>query len=148
MNTLLLVEDHHALAVAMSAAAERSGLEVVQAPSLASAREHLAERSVDGILLDLGLPDGNGLDLIRDRAWTQPPEIAVITAHGGIENAIEARQLGIGRFLDKPVDFDELREFFELVGTAKRATPAQSLGRQRRSRMGERSCQSHRDRAP
>lgn len=122
MNTLLLVEDHHALAVAMSAAAERSGLEVLQAPSLASAREHLTERRVDGILLDLGLPDGNGLDLIRDRAWIQPPEIAVITAHGGIENAIAARQLGVGRFLDKPVDFDELREFFELVGTVNRAT--------------------------
>ena len=118
MKTLLIVEDHHALAVATSAAAERSGLKTRLAPSLAVARELLDQDRVDGILLDLGLPDGNGLDLIRDWSWRDKPEIAVITAHGAIENAIDARKLGIARFLDKPVDFEELQTFFNSVAAA------------------------------
>lgn len=118
MKTLLIVEDHHALAVATSAAAERSGLKPLMAPSLATARERLNEEQVDGILLDLGLPDGNGLDLIRHWQWSRKPEIAVITAHGAIDNAIDARKLGIARFLDKPVDFEALQSFFDTVAAA------------------------------
>ncbi len=118
MKTLLIVEDHHALAAAIAAAAERSGLEPLLAPSLATARERLHEGPVGGLLLDIGLPDGHGLDLVRDWSWDHKPEIAVITAHGEIENAIDARKLGIARFLDKPVDFQELQSFFDLVTAA------------------------------
>ncbi len=118
MKTLLIVEDHHALATAIAAAAERTGLQPMLAPSLATARDRLHQGPVGGMLLDIGLPDGHGLDLVRDWQWDHKPEIAVITAHGEIENAIDARKLGIARFLDKPVDFGELQAFFDLVAAA------------------------------
>ncbi|BCX49254.1 DNA-binding transcriptional response regulator, NtrC family [Haloferula helveola] len=117
-SKLLIVEDHHALAVAIAAAAERSGLETRLAPSLARARELLQAERFNGLVLDIGLPDGHGLDLVENWQWPDKPEIAVITAHGEIENAIKARKIGIARFLDKPVDFDELQSFFELVAAA------------------------------
>ena len=123
MKTLLIVEDHHALATAIAAAAERSGLETRLAPTLAKAREFLHREPMGGILLDIGLPDGNGLDLVREWQWDHKPEIAVITAHGEIENAIDARKLGIARFLDKPVDFQELEAFFDIVAAASTSQP-------------------------
>ncbi|MCH7228330.1 sigma-54-dependent transcriptional regulator [Haloferula sp. A504] len=131
MKTLLIVEDHHALANAIAAAAERSGLETLLAPTLAKARDRLDRGPVDGILLDIGLPDGHGLDLMREWRWDHKPETAVITAHGEIGNAIDARKLGIARFLDKPVDFQELGAFFELVAAASPSpeTPEQPAGR-------------------
>ncbi len=113
--SILIVEDHHALAVALAATAERSGLRATLAPTLARAREILGREEFTGLLLDIGLPDGHGLELVERWEWPQKPEIAVITAHGEIENAIAARKLGIARFFDKPVDFEELQTFLHTL---------------------------------
>lgn len=110
--SLLIIEDNRSLAIALSAAAESCGLQTQMAPTLTRARTILNQQSFIGILLDIGLPDGHGLDLINHWQWKQKPEVAVITAHGEIENAIFARKLGIAHFFDKPVNFDELQTFF------------------------------------
>lgn len=110
---LLIVEDHHALAVAVAAAAERSGLQTQMAPNLARARQMLDKQAFNGLLLDIGLPDGHGLDLVKEWKWSNKPEIAVITAHGEIDNAIAARKMGVSHFFDKPVDFGGLQQFFD-----------------------------------
>lgn len=112
---ILIVEDHHALAVALAATAERCGLRATLAPTLARAREILGREEFAGLLLDIGLPDGHGLELVERWEWPQKPEIAVITAHGEIENAIAARKLGIARFFDKPVDFEELQGYLHTL---------------------------------
>lgn len=112
MATLLIIEDNRSLAVALSAAAESIGLQTQMAPTLKSARSFLNEQTFNGILLDIGLPDGHGLDLIKQWQWQQKPEVAIITAHGEIENAISARKLGIAHFFDKPINFEELQTFF------------------------------------
>ena len=123
--SLLIVEDHHALAVAIAATAERCGLQTQLAPNLARARELLHQSKFTGMLLDIGLPDGHGLELVRKWEWPHKPEIAVITAHGEIENAIAARKMGIARFFDKPVDFEELHAFFHsLTASIEAPKPA------------------------
>ncbi|MFC7337969.1 sigma-54-dependent transcriptional regulator [Haloferula chungangensis] len=123
--SLLIVEDHHALAVAIAAGAERCGLTTSFAPTLARARELLRSHEFTGILLDIGLPDGHGLELIEGWDFPHKPEIAVVTAHGEIENAIAARKLGIARFFDKPVDFEELQSFFQslTISTGPEVSP-------------------------
>ncbi|NWK54852.1 sigma-54-dependent Fis family transcriptional regulator [Verrucomicrobiaceae bacterium N1E253] len=122
-STILIVEDNRSLAVAMAAAAENAGLKAELAPTLARARQALDKYRFAGLLLDIGLPDGHGLELINDWAWDHKPEIAVITAHGEIENAIAARKLGIAHFLDKPVDFESLESFFQTLGSRTPPNP-------------------------
>lgn len=120
--SLLIVEDHQALAVAIAANAQRCGLRTRLAPSLARARELLHKESFTGMLLDIGLPDGHGLQLVEQWEWPHKPEIAVITAHGEIENAIAARKMGIAHFFDKPIDFEELQAFFQALAVPASAS--------------------------
>ncbi|MGJ8655458.1 MAG: sigma-54-dependent transcriptional regulator [Akkermansiaceae bacterium] len=122
--SLLIVEDNQALALALSARAERSGFMVRAVPSLARARIAIDERVPDGIILDLGLPDGRGLELARYFEDGEMPVTALLTAHGEIEHAIEAKKLGVREFFVKPVDFSELEEFFEKVMSERGSLPA------------------------
>ena len=109
--SLLLVEDNRALSLAMSALAERSGLEVTAVPTLARAEAEISKKFFEVILLDIGLPDGNGLELLERCSFEKEPVTAVVSAHGEIENAIAARKLGVSQFFDKPIDFEALESF-------------------------------------
>jgi len=60
-------------------------------------------------LTDMRLPDGVGLDLVREVATRNGPPIAVITAYGSTENAIAALKAGAFDYLPKPVDLEQLR---------------------------------------
>lgn len=108
---LLIVEDHRALALALSAVGERLGFESVAVPNLAQARKELEKGDPQAILLDLGLPDGRGFELLDKWADSEPPITAMLTAHGEIDNAITAKKSGISEFFVKPVDFGELEKF-------------------------------------
>lgn len=108
---LLIVEDHRALALALSAVGERLGFESVAVPNLAQARKELEKGDPQAILLDLGLPDGRGFDLLDHWSGRHAPMTAMLTAHGEIDNAIVAKKSGISEFFVKPVDFGELEKF-------------------------------------
>lgn len=110
---ILIVEDNHSLAIALSATAERCQLKADCAPSLAIAKEFLENNRYQGILLDIGLPDGHGLQLLESWSWGERPRTGIITAHGDIDTAINARQFGVGDFFDKPLDFDALTHFLK-----------------------------------
>lgn len=112
-NKLLIVEDNRALALALSAAGERCGFEVVAVPSLALARKEIGGGRPDVILLDLGLPDGSGLELLGDFEVGDLPMVAMLTAHGEIDHAIAAKKAGVEEFFVKPVDFGELEGFLQ-----------------------------------
>lgn len=114
-NTVLIVEDNRSLAIALAAAAERNGFSSELAPTLAVAREVLARETVCGILLDIGLPDGRGFELLKENVTKTLPPVAVITAHGELENAMEARKLQVTQFFNKPLDFEELESFFQAL---------------------------------
>lgn len=106
---VLVVDDDDAVQFAFSRYLSRTGYDVAAAGSLKEARELLSSRPLDGILLDLNLPDGNGIDWIAE-ARAERPDVAliVITGLGDIPTAVEAMRRGADHFLTKPVDMAEL----------------------------------------
>jgi two-component system, NtrC family, response regulator PilR len=66
-------------------------------------------RSYRLCLTDMRLPDGSGLDLVRELGARGEPKIAVITAYGSADNAVAALKAGAFDYLAKPVDLDQLR---------------------------------------
>lgn len=112
-KSLLIVEDNRSLSLAISAMAERCGLQPTAVPTLSRAREAL-RGGVDGfdiVLLDIGLPDGHGLDLLKENLIAPSTHLAVVSAHGDIETTIDARKLGAAHFFDKPINFEALENF-------------------------------------
>lgn len=101
---ILLVEDSQSLAVLYQSYLEAEGYGVVAAPDGGSAVEKLQTEEFDLILLDLGLPDMNGMDLLaslKSEGLTTP--VVIITAEGSIDIAMQAVRLGAADFLEKPI---------------------------------------------
>jgi two-component system repressor protein LuxO len=105
---LLLVEDTPSLALLYRSVLARAGYDVVAATTLAEARTECSRARPGLVLLDLQLPDGDGLDLL-DTLRSESPEtrVIVITANGSINRAVQAMRAGAFDFLVKP--FDEAR---------------------------------------
>lgn len=106
---VLVVDDEADLRELLGLTIARLGLEVDTAESLAQAREFLQTRSYRLCLTDMRLPDGSGLDLVRELGARGEPKIAVITAYGSADNAVAALKAGAFDYLAKPVDLDQLR---------------------------------------
>jgi len=107
---LLIVDDESSLRDFLTIVFEDDGWRVETAGSLADARAAVQRREPDLILCDLMLPDGSGLDLLRDFK-AQNPSIAVImiTAHTSTKSAVEALKAGAFDYIAKPFDIDELK---------------------------------------
>ena len=122
---VLLVEDTPSLSTVYQNVLRRAGVEVVPAHNAAEARKAFAERAFAVVLMDLMLPDGNGLDVLADMHATAPEtRVVVITSDGSVNRAVEAMRRGAFDFLVKP--FDE-RRLLSAVDNARRvsmATPA------------------------
>ena len=109
-KTILFVDDEHTLRMFIAKSLRRDGYEVVEAESLAAARERLAESWIDMVILDRMLPDGEGLALLREINRDNPRiPVVMLTAHGAIDNAVAAMQTGAFDYLTKPVDLETLR---------------------------------------
>lgn len=109
---VLVVDDEADLRELLSLTLVRLGLDTDGAESLTQARQLLDQRRYALVLTDMRLPDGIGLDLVREVAqgkWGEAPPIAVITAFGSPENAVAALKAGAFDYLTKPVDIDNLR---------------------------------------
>ncbi len=106
---LLVVEDEREMAALLRAALERSGFAVDLAPDLAQADDHIAVTSYDTIILDLALPDGDGLSLLRRlrvRGSTIP--VLVLTARDGPDDRVTGLDSGADDYLVKPFHIPEL----------------------------------------
>ena len=109
MALVLLVEDEKLLRWALEQQLKRAGHRVHVAPDLATAGEHLATHQPDVVLLDLGLPDGHGLDFYEtNHDRLEGSVVIVMTALGAVGEAVRAMKLGALDFLTKPVDQAEL----------------------------------------
>ena len=113
---VLVVDDEPDIRELMDLTLSRMGLQVTTAEDLGAARRALSAESFSFCLTDMRLPDGNGLDLLREIS-EQFPELptAVFTAHGKVEDAVLALKIGAYDFVSKPVDLSILRK---LVKTA------------------------------
>jgi len=107
---LLIVDDEVSLRDFLTIVFEEDGCRVETAATLADGRAAIQKNEPDLVLCDLMLPDGSGLDLLRE-AKAQNPLIAVImiTAHTSTKSAVEALKAGAFDYIAKPFDIDELK---------------------------------------
>ena len=106
----LVVDDEADIRELLDMTLARMGLAADCAATVAEAKRLLAEGSYQVCLTDMRLPDDDGLELVRF-IGEQCPElpVAVITAHGSMENAVAALKAGAFDYLSKPVSLDQLR---------------------------------------
>ena len=109
---LLVVDDEPGLRDMLAILFRREGLDVTLAPGFAMARDAInnAPEPYAVVLTDLLMPDGNGMDLLTlVKQRTARTEVIVMTAHGGVDTAIEAMKRGAYDFVTKPFATTELR---------------------------------------
>ncbi|KAE9641114.1 sigma-54 dependent transcriptional regulator [Pseudomonas sp. PB106] len=130
MNTsprqkILIVDDEPDIRELLEITLGRMKLDTYSARNLAEAQALLNREPFDLCLTDMRLPDGTGLALVQhiQQRYPQLP-VAMITAYGSLETAINALKAGAFDFLTKPVDLTRLRE---LVGTALRMPAADGV---------------------
>jgi two-component system phosphate regulon response regulator OmpR len=108
---LLLIDDDARLTTMVADYLQANGFEVTSAGSLAAGRERLKQRSYDALLLDLMLPDGDGLDLTRELradARTRRLPLLMLTARGESPDRIVGLEIGADDYLPKPFEPREL----------------------------------------
>ncbi|TFW09492.1 response regulator, partial [Oxalobacteraceae bacterium OM1] len=107
---ILVVDDEADLRELLEITLIRMGLDVDCAASLAEARALLGRADYALVLADMRLPDGLGIDLVREIASSfRNLPVAVITAFGSADNAVAALKAGAFDYLSKPVALDQLR---------------------------------------
>ena len=105
---ILLLEDDPALRKRVASVLRALGAEVNEATNLAEARRLARDLKLDYALVDLHLPDGDALMLLREGVFSENTGVVVMTAFGGIAQAVEAMRLGAGDYLTKPFEPEEL----------------------------------------
>jgi two-component system response regulator PilR (NtrC family) len=127
--SILVVDDEPDLRTLYELTLLREGHAVTTAGNLSEAREHLRLQRFDVLISDMRLPDGLGLQLLREVGEAQRTEKAiVITAYGSAENAVEALKAGAFDYLTKPVDLKQLRGAVSAALQSQRAPLASAAG--------------------
>jgi two-component system KDP operon response regulator KdpE len=107
-SRVLVVDDEAAILRFLKPALEANGYDMTSAGTVAEALKRAAAESPDIVLLDLGLPDGDGKDVIRQaRQWSDVP-IIVLSAREREAEKIEALDLGADDYVNKPFNIGEL----------------------------------------
>ncbi|MCC7243365.1 MAG: sigma-54-dependent Fis family transcriptional regulator [Acidobacteria bacterium] len=113
---LLLVDDDPEIRSLLREIAGRGGFEVAEAANGREAIDALRRRHVDLMLVDLHMPEASGFDVLREaRNSRTGTQIALMTGHSSIDNAVEAIKLGAGEFLPKPLDLPRVRRLMDGV---------------------------------
>ena len=122
---ILVVDDEADLRELLEITLLKMGLDVDSADCLTQARAYLSEHDYALILTDMRLPDGLGIELVREvAADPRNMPIAVITAFGSADNAVAALKAGAFDYLSKPVRVDQLRQMVQsALGTGKPSAP-------------------------
>lgn len=120
---ILLIEDDKSLATGMQEALKRAGLVVNWVDRGQTALQSLAIQVPDIIILDLGLPDMDGLSLLKTlRRQHKQVQVLILTARDSVADKVAGLDLGADDYLTKPFDLDELlarlRAFERRLGTA------------------------------
>ncbi len=127
----LIIDDEPDIIELLEITLSRMGVSCRCAQNLNDARKLLAAGSFDLCLSDMRLPDGNGIDFVRHiQKYAPQVPVAMITAHGNMETAIEALKAGAFDFVSKPVDLKVLRNLVKsaLKLTARpKSAPGQSM---------------------
>ena len=124
---ILLVEDHEPTRITLASLLTRRGYQVKSAASVAEARALAAEQQFHLLISDIGLPDGNGFDLMKElRIRDNSLQGIALTGYGMEQDIAASRNAGFGGHLTKPVRVQSLEEALISVQTASSPTEAGS----------------------
>jgi two-component system response regulator PilR (NtrC family) len=119
----LLIDDEPDILELLSITLIRMGIDCDTAPNISQAKAKIDNNNYNLCLTDMKLPDGDGLELVTYLQNKRPDTpVAVITAHGNMQTAIEAMKLGAFDFISKPVDLSSLRN---IVSNALKVKPSE-----------------------
>jgi DNA-binding NtrC family response regulator len=108
-GSVLIIDDEVGIRESLQTLLELEGYDVETAANGEQGIARLGDRSFDLVLLDLALPDRNGIDLLAEiRAHAPQLSVIMITAYGTVENAVKAMQAGAANFVQKPWDNEKL----------------------------------------
>jgi len=126
-QTVLVIDDERDIRELLTITLGRMDLQVTAVGTVAEARQALGDRSYDLCFTDMRLPDGNGQEVIELIAATHPDmPVAMITAYGNVDAAVNALKAGAFDFVSKPVDIQMLRQ---LVRTALKLAEEKRSGK-------------------
>lgn len=126
MPEILIIEDEAALASALASVCQRLGHTAHTCGSGSTGLAALRSGTAAMALLDIGLPDLSGLEVLKAARSSAPrTPVVIITAHGNLENAVAARQLGAAAYLVKPLDLREVQQTIaQVLAISVEAAPA------------------------
>lgn len=128
----LIIDDEPDILELLTMTLAGLSVDCITAETISQAKQALKQQDFDFCLTDMRLPDGNGLDFVKALQKTNPDlPVAVITAHGNMDLAVQALKLGAFDFVSKPV---KLRVLRDLVSTAIKLSPLRTDNKNRRSR--------------
>ena len=144
---ILLVEDEREVAATLREYLEGEGYRVVVTHTLADAAQQLRAGLTGLVLLDLGLPDGDGLTLLNVvPRLDEPPDFVIVTGGATLDSALTALSRGAAGYVTKPVEMVQLGELVAQIFDRRRLRRSTTLcGTRRcgsRCRHGRRSCES------
>lgn len=106
--SILVLEDEPSLGRRIVSMLERAGADVSLSTTLAAARKTIEDLEFDCALLDINLPDGRSLELLKQKVIPKSTTVLVMTAEVDVANAVEAMRLGAADYLPKPFALEEL----------------------------------------
>ncbi len=118
----LIVDDDEGIRWILDKVLREEGLGVLQAGSIAEAKEELANDDIGIVFLDVYLPDGNGMDFLATGTMQMP--VVLLTAETTFGHAAEAYRIGAMEYLPKPFDLDEVRQLVQRVRPVQKAAAA------------------------
>src|SRR5580693_7133477 len=135
---ILVLDDEHGIITTLQKALTLEGYGVDVAGGIAVAEEKLQKKSYDIALLDVSLPDGDGVDLLkRLRASGNDLPVVMMSGHATIDAAVRATRLGALDFLEKPLSTDRLILVVDNVIRLLRAEAEAASLREQAGRSGE-----------
>jgi len=138
IGSVLVIDDEPVLQDVLKALLEGNGFDYHPAASAAEGMRALHEEDIDVVLLDLMLPDRNGLDLLPDiKVYDPHLPVVVITAYSSIESAIEAMREGAFHYVPKPFKNEEVLHLVRRATERRRLQVENLLLRSRLDGMGE-----------
>jgi two-component system response regulator AtoC len=128
MPHALAVDDDPNFLSALAELIEGQGFTTNTALNLRDARVQVSHRPPDVALVDLYLPDGSGIDLLKDLEGGAATEVVLMTGHADVESAVQALRLGASDYLTKPLDIGRLKNILANVASLQPGLAAGTAG--------------------